>query len=105
MPPLNCTTDSIAIASNPDAAVHAARGLPGVTIIPRGQEAAQLGDLPVELLEPLPRVLDLNDRAEKGAEGFLLRDYCDGNPCQIGVVPLRDRFNISAALVPADRLR
>src|ERR1700730_15435924 len=39
-------TGSIAIASNPDAAVHAARSFPGVTIIPRGQEAAKLGDLP-----------------------------------------------------------
>src|SRR5467141_2340549 len=50
-------TGSIAIAANPDAAVHAARGLPGVTIIPRGQEAAKLGDLPVELLEPSPEIL------------------------------------------------
>jgi protein ImuB len=49
---------SIAIASNPDAAVHAARGLPGVTIIPRGQEAVKLGDLPVELLEPAPDILE-----------------------------------------------
>src|SRR3954467_6235080 len=41
-------TGSIAIAANPDAAVHAARGISGVTIIPRGQEAARLADLPVE---------------------------------------------------------
>jgi protein ImuB len=54
-------TGSIAIASNPDAAVHAARGLPGVTIIPRGQEASRLGDLPVELLEPTPEILETLD--------------------------------------------
>src|SRR5436305_12284621 len=54
-------TGSIAIAVNPDAAVHAARGLPGVTIIPRGQEAAKLGDLPVELLEPSPEMLETLD--------------------------------------------
>jgi protein ImuB len=54
-------TGSIAIASNPDAAVHAARGLPGVTIIPRGQEAVKLGDLPIELLEPTPEILDTLD--------------------------------------------
>ena len=29
----------IAIAANPDAAVHAARGFRGVTVIPRGREA------------------------------------------------------------------
>src|ERR1700676_3607243 len=54
-------TGSIAIASNPDAAVHAARGLPGITIIPRGQEAVKLGDLPIELLEPTPEILETLD--------------------------------------------
>src|SRR5580704_10361041 len=33
---------TVAIAANPDAAVHAARGLPGVTVIPRGEEAVRL---------------------------------------------------------------
>ncbi len=49
---------SIAIASNPDAALLAARGLcsagtiarVGVTVIPAGKEAEQLGLLPVEVL-------------------------------------------------------
>lgn len=54
-------TGSVAIASNPDAAVHAARGLPGVTIIPRGQEAAQLAGLQVELLNPSPEILETLD--------------------------------------------
>ncbi len=54
-------TGSVAIASNPDAAVHAARGLPGVTVIPRGQEAARLAGLPVELLNPSPQILETLD--------------------------------------------
>jgi len=41
---------NIAIASNPDAAVIAARGFSGITIIPLGNEAKQLGSLPVEVL-------------------------------------------------------
>src|ERR1043166_9330774 len=54
-------TGSVAIASNPDPAVHAARGIPGVTIIPRGQEAAQLAGLQVELLNPSPEILERRD--------------------------------------------
>ena len=41
---------SVAVASNPDAAVLAARGFSGVTVIPDGKEAEQLGSLPVEVL-------------------------------------------------------
>src|SRR6202035_1766321 len=41
---------NIAVASNPDAAVLAARGFPGVTVIPSGNEAECLGSLPVEVL-------------------------------------------------------
>lgn len=41
---------NIAVASNPDAAVLAARGLSGVTVIPSGKEAECLGLLPVEVL-------------------------------------------------------
>src|ERR1019366_9189274 len=54
-------TGSVAIASNPDAAVHAARGLPGVTVILRGEEAVRLAGLPVELLEPAPEILETLD--------------------------------------------
>jgi protein ImuB len=55
---------NVAVASNPDAAVLATRGLcgglcgagtfarAGVTVIPAGQEAEQLGILPVEVLFP-----------------------------------------------------
>jgi protein ImuB len=41
---------NVAVASNPDAAVLAARGFSGVTVIPSGKEAEQLGSLPVEVL-------------------------------------------------------
>jgi protein ImuB len=54
-------TGSIAIASNPDAAVHAARGIAGVTVIPRGEEAARLAALPVEMLSPTPEMQETLD--------------------------------------------
>ena len=41
---------NIAVAVNPDAAVLAARGFPGVTLIPEGHEAERLGSLPVDVL-------------------------------------------------------
>ncbi|MCI0748859.1 MAG: hypothetical protein L0Y58_25920 [Verrucomicrobia subdivision 3 bacterium] len=53
---------SLAIASNPDAAVHAARGIHGATILPQGQEAAILAPLPLYLLggsSEFARTMDL----------------------------------------------
>ncbi len=53
---------NLALASNPDAAVHAARGIRGVTILPPGREAAILALLPPYLLGGSPefaRTLDL----------------------------------------------
>jgi protein ImuB len=41
---------SVAVAGNPDTAALAARGFSGVTVIPEGKEAEQLGSLPVEVL-------------------------------------------------------
>jgi protein ImuB len=41
---------NIAVASNPDAAMLAARGFSGITVIPAGKEAEQLGLLPTEVL-------------------------------------------------------
>jgi protein ImuB len=41
---------NIAIASNPDAVIHAARGIAGVTVIPPGNEANVLAPLPLYLL-------------------------------------------------------
>ena len=41
---------NVAVASNPDAAVLAARGFSGVTVISPGRQADSLGSLPVEVL-------------------------------------------------------
>ena len=41
---------NVAVASNPDVALLAARGFPGVTVIPPGKEAVQLGPLSLEVL-------------------------------------------------------
>ncbi len=41
---------NIAVASNPDAALLAARGFEGITVIPAGKEAEHLGSLPAEVL-------------------------------------------------------
>jgi protein ImuB len=41
---------NIAVASNPDTAMLAARGFSGVTVIPAGREADQLSSLPVAVL-------------------------------------------------------
>ena len=41
---------NVAVASNPDAAMLAARGFSGVTVISPGKECQSLGSLPVEVL-------------------------------------------------------
>lgn len=40
----------VAVAANPDCAIHAARGFSGVTVIPEGREAERLATLPVDVL-------------------------------------------------------
>lgn len=47
-----------AIAANPDTALCAARGFSGITVIAPGEESLCLGGLPIEVLEPLPEILD-----------------------------------------------
>lgn len=42
----------VAVAENLEAACHAARGFPGTTLIPAGEEATCLGCLPVRALNP-----------------------------------------------------
>lgn len=86
----------VAVAPNPDAALHAARGFPGITVIAEGEEAARLNPLPIgvlgasaEALETLDRwgvrncaalaalpVLDLSERL--GAEGVRLHQWARG---------------------------
>ncbi len=41
---------NIALAANPEAALHAARGFSGTTILPAGEEALRLGVLPLQVL-------------------------------------------------------
>jgi hypothetical protein len=41
---------NVATAFNPDTARFAARGFPGVTVVPEGQEAERLGNLPLDVL-------------------------------------------------------
>src|SRR5580704_12061511 len=45
---------NIAIAANPDAAIHAAIGIPGITTIQPGKEAEALSRLPINLLGGSP---------------------------------------------------
>ncbi len=42
---------NVAVASNPDAAIHAARAFKGITVIPRGEELIRLGNLSLKLLD------------------------------------------------------
>lgn len=49
----------IAIAANPDAAMHAARGFSGITIIPAGEEAKTLAPLSVKQLPAPSDVLEV----------------------------------------------
>jgi protein ImuB len=87
---------NIALAANPDAAICAARGFSGVSIIPQGDEAKYLGTLPLRLLEPSPELQETLERwgirrfqdlavlpplgiAERlGPEGLRLRELARG---------------------------
>jgi protein ImuB len=52
---------NIAIAANPDAAIHAARGFRGMTVVEPGREAEALARLPINLLCASPEVAELLD--------------------------------------------
>jgi protein ImuB len=51
----------VAIAPNPDAALYAARGFPGITIIPAGHEAGQLASLHIDVLPISPEMSEVLD--------------------------------------------
>ena len=53
---------NIAIASNIEAAILAARGFPGIAILAMGEEAARLGALPVRTLSSDAEILETLDR-------------------------------------------
>jgi protein ImuB len=59
---------NVAVASNPDAAVLAARGFSGVTVIPHGKETDSLGSLPVEVLFPDQLFADQWKGEERGGK-------------------------------------
>jgi protein ImuB len=98
---------SIAIAANPDAAICAARGFSGTSIIPYGDEAKFLAPLPTALLSPTPELQETLDRwgirrfqdlaalpplgiAERlGPEGLRLRELARGE-AERKLLPLAD---------------
>jgi protein ImuB len=53
---------NVAIASNAEAALFAARGFSGVRVIPPGEEQEQLGFLPVGALSPSAEILETLER-------------------------------------------
>jgi protein ImuB len=96
---------NIALAPNPDAAICAARGFAGVSIVPQGDEAKFLGPLPLACLAPSPELLETLERwgirrfrdlaalpplgiAERlGPEGLRLRELARGE-AERKLVPL-----------------
>ena len=98
---------AVALAANPDAAICAARGFSGVSIVPQGDEAKFLGKLPVALLGPSAELQETLDRwgirrfqdlaalpplgiAERlGEEGLRLRELARGE-AERKLVPLED---------------
>src|ERR1700738_3609120 len=52
----------VAVAANIEVAIHAARGFPGITIIPAGEERRRLGALPVGVLTTETETLDILER-------------------------------------------
>jgi protein ImuB len=98
---------AIAIAPNPDAAICAARGFSGTSVIPYGDEAKFLAPLPVALLSPSPELQETFDRwgirrfqdlaalpplgiAERlGLEGLRLRELARGEAGR-KLLPLAD---------------
>ena len=55
-------TVNIAIADTPDAAIYAALGYRGASVIPHGDEAKYLGSLPLSLLHPSPELAETLER-------------------------------------------
>src|SRR2546427_4913794 len=53
---------NVALASNIDAAVCAARGFGGITVLNHGTEANRLSDLPPAVLSRQPEILELRER-------------------------------------------
>ena len=52
----------VTVAANIEVAIHAARGFPGITIIPAGEERQRLGALPVGILTTEAETLEILER-------------------------------------------
>jgi protein ImuB len=98
---------NLALAVNPDAAICAARGFAGISILPQGDEAKFLAPLPLKLLAPSPELQETLERwgihrfqdlaalpplgiAERlGREGLRLRQLARGE-VERKLVPLEE---------------
>jgi protein ImuB len=52
----------IAVSANLDVALHAARGFPGITAIPPGEESQRIGPLPIQVFSPAAEILETFER-------------------------------------------
>jgi protein ImuB len=52
----------VAVSANLEAALHAARGFPGITVIPTGEEAKRMGALPMEVFSPSAEMMETLER-------------------------------------------
>lgn len=86
---------NLAIAANPEAAMHAARGFPGTTIIPEGTEADRLGSLPIEILcaNYAPGVAD-EGTASRRRKSAATRTAADTRKRIARIVETLDRWGI-----------
>ena len=107
----------IALASNPDTAICAARGFAGISVVPHGDEAKFLAGLPIALLNPTPELLETLERwgihrfqelaalpplgiAERlGPEGLRLRELARGE-AQRKLVPIEDPLRFEDQIEP-----
>ena len=107
----------IALASNPDAAICAARGFSGISVVPYGDEAKFLVSLPVSLLAPSPEMAETLARwgiyrfaelaalpplgiAERlGTEGLRLRELARGEADR-KLVPIQDPLCFESEIEP-----
>lgn len=64
---LECKVN-VALAANPDTAIHAAKSFKGISFISPGEEMSSLGDLPIESL--CFELAGVEKRAQPKAEGF-----------------------------------
>ena len=106
---------NIALAANPDAAICAARGFRGVSVIPQGDEGKFLGTLPLQVLAPSPELRETLERwgirrfqdlaalpplgiAERlGPEGLRLRELARGE-AERKLVPLAEPLHFEDEL-------